>query len=113
MEIIRQSLLFLHFVGLAALLGGFVVQWRARSTQVTMVMVVGAGAQILTGLLLVGAQALDDHPIDGAQVTAKLIIGLVVVILAQLGRRRGEVAGLFYTVGLLTLVDVGIAVFWN
>jgi len=95
------------------LLGGFVVQWRARSTQVTMLMVVGAGAQILTGLLLVGVQALRDRPIDGAQVTAKLIVGLAVIIMAQLGRRRGEAAGLFYGVGLLTLVDVGIAVFWN
>jgi hypothetical protein len=113
MEIVRQSLLFLHFVGLAVLLGGFFVQWRARSTQVTMVMVVGAGAQILTGLLLVGARALQDRPIDGAQTAAKLIVGLLVVILAQLGRRRSEVTGLFYAVGLLTLVDVGIAVFWD
>ncbi len=113
MEIIRQSLLFLHFVGLAALLGGFIVQWRARSTQVTMLMVVGAGAQILTGLLLVGVEASQDHPINGAQATTKLIIGVVVVILAQLGRRRAGVAGLFYAVGLLTLVNVGVAVFWN
>ena len=114
MEALRLSMLFLHFLGLAALVGGFLAQWRAGTAQVSTLMLGGAGAQVLTGVLLVFARNMQDLPVDTGKVIVKLGIGLVVAVLAQVGRRRSTSSpGLFYSIGLLAVVNIGVAVFWT
>ncbi|MEL0291776.1 MAG: hypothetical protein VW942_05365, partial [Aquiluna sp.] len=56
-ELVRNSLLVLHFVGLASLLGGFLTQIKAMSAGTASIipaMVHGAWTAFITGLLLVG-----------------------------------------------------------
>lgn len=113
MEALRLSMLFLHFVGLAALLGGFLVQWRSGVKQVVPLMVAAAGLQVLTGLLLIASRELQDLPVDRPKVITKFIVALLVVVAARLGSRRPESVGFFWATGLLTTVNIAVAVMWQ
>ncbi|MFW2514417.1 hypothetical protein ACNI3K_11635 [Demequina sp. SO4-13] len=114
MNALRYALLILHFVGLAAILGPFLDQWRAQSKRITTVMVWGARAQIVTGLALAGvAYAGEDAP-DHVKLAFKLIVALAVAGIVEVGARRSEHVGRFWALaGLLTLVNIAIAVIWR
>src|SRR5690242_14850317 len=119
MEFVFKVVLVLHFVGLALILGSFLVQLRAPDKTVTRWMWDGAMTQILTGVIMVGlvsSGALGDaakDAADNAKFGTKLLIALVIAVLAFVGRRRpAPQVGLWLAVGLLTLANVVIAVFW-
>ena len=117
MAFLYNVLVVLHFIGLASLLGGFLVQMKSPDKGVNPAMLHGALTQLVTGLLMVGiveAGLLADETVDTMKVTVKLVIVLIITALAFLGRRRTppQVA-LWASIGLLTLVNVVIAVFWN
>ena len=113
MEAVRLIALFLHIVGVSALLGGFLSQLLARSYRVTRLMVSGADLQILTGLILVVARAMQDMPSDHTKVAVKLLVALAVAVLAHIGRRKERVIRLYWTIGALTVANVVVAVFWQ
>jgi hypothetical protein len=117
MEIVYDLVLVLHFLGLASLIGGWLVQMRARGGRlVNPAMVHGALTQVLTGLLLVGlAEAVDslDKDVDNAKIGVKLVVALVVLVLAWVNRRKGTVPdGLYFIIGGLAVLNVVVAVFW-
>jgi hypothetical protein len=112
MQAFNLSMLFLHMLGLAALLGGFFSQWRNGSQVVSQLMVAGAGVQVLTGLLLFMGLKIHHDPVDAPKLVVKLVVGLVVAVIAQLGVRRRS-SSLFYATGLLALGNVAVAVFWT
>ena len=112
MEIVRLILLFLHIVGAAAVLGGFLHQLSARVHTVTRIMVGGADLLVLTGLVLVGARAMLQLPFDHAKIAAKLIVAIAVAACAHIARRRDGGPVLFRAIGLLTTLNVALAVFW-
>lgn len=117
MEFVRQLLLFIHFVGLASLLGGLLVQMKGPERKIVPAVVHGALTQLVSGVLLVGVlQGLDDpaHPVDNAKIGVKLVIVLVITVLAWINRRKPTIPnGLYFLLLVLTLVNVGVAVFWN
>jgi hypothetical protein len=114
MDFVRHLLLFLHFVGLASLLGGFLVQLSASQRRVIPAMVHGALTQLVTGLLLVGVDESLDVPVDNAKVGVKLVVLLVILALVWVNRRRASVSEAVYlAVGALTASNVAIAVFWT
>jgi cytochrome bd-type quinol oxidase subunit 2 len=120
MDFVFNVIVVLHFVGLAALLGGFIVQMKSAEKGVNAAMWHGALTQLVTGVLMMG---LIESGVVGAgdppewlrwKLTVKLLITVVVAILAFLGRRRsGAQVGLWGAIGGLTLVNVVIAVFWS
>jgi hypothetical protein len=112
-EIIKDSLLVLHFVGLASLLGGFLVQMRPKVKKVTPAMLHGALTQLVTGVALVGVdQALND-PVDYEKIGVKLVALLVIIALVLTYRSRKKVATwVWATIGGLTLLSIVVAVFW-
>jgi hypothetical protein len=119
MEYVVEVLVVLHFVGLALLLGAFLVQVRSTEKTVTHWMWDGAMLQLLTGLLmvaLVSAGALGDdltESVDNAKFGVKLAIAVVLVVLSYIGKRRpAPQVPLWATIGLLTMANVVIAVFW-
>ena len=117
MEFVYNLLVVLHFIGLASLLGGFLVQMRSADKGVNPAMLHGALTQLVTGVLLVGiasAGLVPGEEVDNAKITVKLVIVLIITALAFIGRRRTppQVA-LWASIGLLTLVNVIIAVFWT
>ena len=113
MDVLEKALLFVHLVGMAALLGGGLVQVTASSKRVSRAMVDGALTQVVSGLLLVGVLEGQDESVDHAKIGVKFAIGLVVAVLVWINRRKPEIpAGLFWGIVALTLCNVGIAVFW-
>lgn len=116
MQFLYNVILVLHFVGLASLLGGFIVQMKSADKGVNPAMWHGALTQLVTGVLLVGiaeSGALEDEPLDMAKISAKLLIVLVITVLAFIGRKKQPPqVPLWGIIGALTLVNVVIAVFW-
>ncbi|MGH3505934.1 MAG: hypothetical protein ACRDO2_01880 [Nocardioidaceae bacterium] len=113
MDFVRDVLLFIHLVGFAALFGGAFVQVRDDVKVVNSAMLHGALTQVVTGLLLVGVIEGQDDPIDRTKVSVKLAVALIIAVLCWVNRRKESLPnGLFLGVALLTLVNVGVAVFW-
>ncbi len=113
MDLLRNSLLFIHLLGFASLFGGAFVQVRDDVKVVNAAMLYGALVQVLSGLLLVGVIEGQDDLVDRAQVSVKLGVALVIAVLCWVNRRKeGIPAGLFGAVMLLTVANVGIAIFW-
>ena len=119
METLFKVIVVLHFVGLAMLLGGFLVQISSREKAVTRWMFDGAMTQLLTGLIMVGmlsGGALGDEgkgEVNNTKISVKLVIVLVIAVLAFIGRKRvPPQVPLWATIGALTLANVVIAVFW-
>ena len=116
MEFLRHLLLVLHFVGLASLLGGFMVQVSAATKHVNPAMLHGSLTQLVTGVLLVGV----DEGIGGgtapnnAKMGVKLAVLLIILVLLFVHRRRDQLAKpIYFTIGGLTLLNIVVAVFWT
>lgn len=113
MEFLRELLLFLHIVGVAVLLGGFFAQIGKSDLRITPGMFHGALVMLITGLGLVGVREADELPVDHAKIGAKLavLIAIFVIILVNRGKEKIGV-GPWLSVGLLGILNVGLAVFW-
>jgi hypothetical protein len=118
MEVAYELLLVLHFLGMASLVGGWLVQLRARGERyVNSAMVHGVLTQLVTGVLLVGlAEGVDslERELDMAKMGVKLLVALVVAVLCWANRRRPTLPdGLYLLIGLMSIANVVVAVFWN
>lgn len=116
LEIVKNIFVVLHFVGLASLLGGFLLQMRAMRTasaKIVPAMVHGAWTMLITGLVLVGLHEMMDHEVNNLKVGAKLIVVLVITVLVMINRKKENVkTAVFGAIGALTLLNVILAVFW-
>ena len=121
-EITRNSLLVLHFIGYAALFGGFMTQMKAMgagTAKIVPAMVHGVWTVVAAGLLLVGVAeyraAMDpDIEVNHAKVGAKFAIAVVVLLLVLINKKKDSVkAPVLGAIGGLTVVNVILAVFWH
>ena len=113
MEILKDVVLILHFVGLAAIIGGFLVQTRAAEKTIHAAMLHGALTQLATGVVLVGLNEGLDHEVNNLKIGVKLLITLVVTVLAWVNRKKQPVAPVVWAaVGGLSIVNVVVAVLW-
>jgi hypothetical protein len=117
MDVVYQILVVLHFLGLASLIGGWLVQLRAVGERyVSAAMLGGVLTQLVTGAALVGlAEGVDslDRTVDRAKIGVKLLVTLVVTVLCWVNRRRQYIPnGLYFLIGLLSIANVVLAVFW-
>ncbi|SHL13824.1 hypothetical protein SAMN05443637_1197 [Pseudonocardia thermophila] len=118
MEFLRLLLLFLHFIGMAVLIGAFIAQMRQKpedgGRRPSAGILHGALTQLITGLALVGIrEGALDMPVDHVKIAVKLLVVLVIVVLALVGRRKSLNNALFGAVGVLAVLNVAIAVFWR
>ncbi len=117
LDVVRLILLAVHILGLAAIVGAFFVQMRAKDGFATGVVLAGAITQVVTGLALVGVRQAADLGVDNAKIAVKLGIALVVLvaaIVAHVQRRRGgKVKPAFHAAGGLAVVNVLVAVLWQ
>lgn len=120
-EAIRNTTLILHFIGIAALLGGFLVQMKAMSgggAKIIPAMRHGAWTMFLTGLILVGVAewrlgSNDALSLDHTKIAVKLIVILTILVLVLLNRKKETVAtAIFGIIGLLTVFNISISVVW-
>lgn len=113
MEFLEHTLVVLHFIGLASLLGGFLVQIRSTVRVVNPAMVHGVLTQLITGVLLVGLAEADDAEVNNAKIGVKLLVLAVIAVLVFVNRRRDAVAtGVWAAIGALTVANIVVAVFW-
>jgi hypothetical protein len=115
MEFLYNVLLVLHFVGLALLLGAVIVQARDPQKTVTRWMFDGALTQLLTGIAMVGIASsggLEGEKPNNTVVGIKLLIVLVIAVIAFIGKKKpAPQVGLWALIGVLTLVNILVAVF--
>ncbi len=120
-ELTRNSLIVLHLIGLASLLGGFLTQMRAMgagNAKIVAAMVHGAWTAFATGLLLVGVSEYRvamgaDFEVNHMKIGVKTVVVLIILILVMANRKKDSVkAPVFGAVGGLTLTNVILAVFW-
>lgn len=115
MQLVYNLLVVFHFIGLASLLGGFLVQMSSATKVVNPAMLHGALTQLVTGLAIVGmaeSGLVDDTEINTTKVGIKLVILLVITALAFANRRKESITtALWATIGGLTIANVVIAVF--
>ncbi|MGC0422356.1 hypothetical protein [Embleya sp. AB8] len=118
MDVLRQILVVLHIVGIAALLGGVLTQLSALRTgevRIVPAMTHGALTMLVTGLALVGVdrQGLDKD-LDTAKIATKLVVLLVILVLVWGNRAAARVSGrVLGTIGLLTVANIAVAVMWT
>lgn len=121
LELSRNLLLVLHFVGLASLFGGFLTQIRSMAQGIAKIipaMVHGVWTAFVTGLLLVGVAewriaAGADFSVDHTKIAVKTVVALIVLILVLTQRKKQSVkTPIFASIGALTLTNVVLAVFW-
>ena len=119
--ILKMFLVVLHFVGMAALLGGFLVQikaLRAKTAEILPAMVHGAWTSLLTGIALVGVHQWEltlgsDEVLDNSKIAIKSVVVAIIVTLAMIHRKKKPVSGsVLGAVGALTFLNVVLAVFW-
>ena len=112
MEYVANAVLVLHFIGLSALLGSFLVQMRPPRS-ITPGFLHGALTMLVTGVALVGlAYAQDDEP-NNTKITVKLAVLLVIFGLVLANRKKDEIStGVWGAIGGLTILNVVLAVFW-
>ena len=128
MELVRDTTLILHFIGLAMIIGPFLVQMRAHSGYYFGWVMTGSLVQLVTGLLLTGLaeMGLADDPdmaINHTKIAVKSVIATVVVIAAiSAYRKQKKLAGgdnerkllpYLHTAGALAIVNVILAVVWT
>lgn len=120
-EIIKHSLVVLHFIGLASLLGGFLVQikaLRAKTAEIIPAMVHGAWTMFITGILLVGVREWElalggGSDLDHMKIGVKALVALVILVIVLLKKKQKPVSSaVLGAIGGLTLLNVVLAVFW-
>ena len=117
MDFLYDVFVFLHFLGLAALFGGLFTQLRAERRVVNAAVLHGGLTQLVTGLVLVGLREAQEEPVPEQfhmKIGVKLIVAAVVVTLAFLFRKSPALKnGQFFALLGLTVLNIGVAVFWN
>ena len=114
MDFLYTLLVILHFVGLASLLGGFLVQMKpigAGKGLINAAMVHGALTQLVTGLLLVTIAELGEGGLNHMKIGIKLAVLIIITVLVFVYRMKTSVPSwVLWAIGALTLTNVVIAV---
>ena len=116
MSIIYGLLLVLHLIGMASVVGSYLV--TARAPKVLPGMLHGALLAIVTGVIMVGLRSSGAHDspdgdVDHAKIGVKLLVALVVAALAFRYRRTAAPAGVVHAIGALAVLNVVVAVLWT
>ncbi|MET9820747.1 MULTISPECIES: hypothetical protein [unclassified Streptomyces] len=117
MDVLLHIFVGLHIIGIAALLGGFLTQMKAMgqgAARFTPAMLHGALTMLVTGVALIGLNQAQDTAVDNVKMGVKLAVLIVILGLVYVKRDDEKVEKpLFGLVGLLTLVNIFIAVLWT
>lgn len=118
MGFIYNLVLVTHILAIASLLGGAMVQMRARGEHtISLAMLHGARGALVTGVLLAGmAEGIDDldKDVPAAKLATKLLVVLVVVVLAEVNKKHQPIQdALYYLLSGLAVANVTVAIFWT
>ena len=118
MDFVYNLVVVLHLLGMAALVGGWFAFTRGVAS--TEVMVWGARAQVVTGLVLVGlAEAVDslDKHVNNPKIGVKLVVAIAAVAGLEIARGRvkkgADTKTLVQVAGGLGVLNVLVAALWT
>jgi len=116
MEILRHAVVLVHLVGFAVLFGAWVVE-AAGKRGITRLMHWGLGIALTAGLVLSAPWGLD-HDLNYTKIGIKIVVLIIIGALLGIGagreRKSGSVpAPVFWSIGVLTLLNAGLAVIWR
>ncbi|MGM7670897.1 Fe-S protein [Microbacterium sp. A93] len=116
METLRHVVVFVHLIGFATLFGAWAVQAFGGKREFTRLMSIGLSIAAVAGLILAAPWGIEGE-MNYAKIGVKLVVLLIIGALLGIGtskqKKTGSVApALFWLVGILTLVNAGIAVLW-
>ncbi|HVD18651.1 MAG TPA: hypothetical protein VNC63_08205 [Propionibacteriaceae bacterium] len=114
MQLAHQLLVLLHLIGFAALLGGLLVQIRAKEPEVNASMLNGSFTLLLTGLALATLEELGPDRMNYVKMAIKLLLMAVIVVLVVKNRKFVTIPrGLWGLIGGLTIANALVAVLWQ
>lgn len=117
MDVVTNIFVGLHIIGIASLLGGFLTQMKAMSAgtaRFVPAMLHGALTMLVTGVVLVGLNQAQDHPLNNIKLAIKMAVLVVILALVYVKRDEETVdKALFGAVGGLTVANIFIAVLWT
>ena len=117
MEFLRHLVVLVHLVGFALLFGTWAVEAIGGRRNVTRLMNWGLAVAAVAGLALAAPWGVS-YELNYIKISVKLVILLVIGALLGIGaaraRKSGSVpAGVFWSIGALTLANAAIAVLWT
>ncbi|MFD0774118.1 hypothetical protein ACFQZ2_09295 [Streptomonospora algeriensis] len=110
MDFIYSVLAFLHLLGMAGIIAGFMLQLIAGHRSGPKSILHSSLLQLVTGLLLLGLAEMGDDPVNHAKFGVKLVVALAVVVVAVFNVRKPNTR-LAIAAGALAIANVGVAVF--
>lgn len=117
MEILKGILVVIHILGAAAIIGPYLQQLRAKEQFELRWLHIGAGMQVVTGILLVGmAYALGNGgDINNVKITFKLLFALTALlgVLMISKAKPGKKHIWLHVAGIAAIVNVVVAVLWS
>jgi hypothetical protein len=112
MEIVKTIFLFVHFLGLAALIGGAFVQWNAATKQASPTMIWGARVQLITGIILLALVEMTEQNVHHFKFALKLVVNVIVVSILESSRKSLSNTAFQAAMGL-SILNVALAMFWT
>lgn len=116
MTVATAIFLAIHLLGMATIVGTFVVQMRAKSGFRTGLLLGGAITQLVSGIVLwalVQGQSWFDEAKYGTHAGVALIILIAAIVAVVVQRRGGRAQPWFHTAGGLAVINVLIAILWR
>ncbi len=116
--VITEVFVLVHLVGMAILVGSFILKMRAKSDYPFTLMIWGASIQLVTGTILVGLTYMSGDEPDNLKITVKALLAtgaLVAAILGSKRQKKGEakLQRFFHAAGGLAFISLIIAVLWD
>ena len=117
MEFLRHAVILVHLIGFAVLFGSWVVAADSSPRRFTRVMDWGLALAAVAGLALAAPWGTDGD-LDYVKIAVKLVVLLVIGAVLGIGsarQKRGVAVApaLFWSVGVLTLLNAGLGVLWR
>lgn len=117
MEILRHVVILVHLVGFAVLFGAWAVEAAGRRVAVTRLMSLGMTIAAVAGLALAAPWGLE-YDLNYTKIGVKLVVLLIIGAFIGIGLARQRKGGacppaIFWGIGILTLLNAGLAVIWR
>ncbi|GAA1486864.1 MULTISPECIES: Fe-S protein [Micrococcales] len=114
MEALRGIVIVLHLISFAMLFGAWFAELLSKRQRVTGLMQWGLVAALVTGMALAAPWGLDGD-LNYMKIGVKLVVLVMIGALLGIGgarhrRKKPNSSILFWSIGLLTLLNTGIAV---
>jgi hypothetical protein len=112
MEIAKTIFVFIHILGLAALIGGALVQWNTTNKQASPTMLWGVRVQLISGLILWVLVANSEQHVQHLKFLVKLSLTAVIAGILESSRRSLSTNGYGVSLGV-AILNVALSLFWQ